>query len=145
MKIILIKSPNNETDRVPARYHLSSNEASNIRNWEASNWVVGKKSAMEITKQPRVSCQNSGFVFAKWQLGPIVEDNTHKILWMWRGQVRAYIKLILLCSSVYDMEKHTAGYQKRKINTNPTSKPLSYNLSCLKKYARTMVAQTLLH
>jgi hypothetical protein len=40
------------------------------------------------------------------------------------------------------MERYSASYQKRKVNTTPTTKPLIVNLSCLKKkkYAKAIAA-----
>lgn len=41
MKVILIKCPNNEEDRIPAGHLLSPNELSSNRNGSVTGWLGG--------------------------------------------------------------------------------------------------------
>ena len=52
MTVILIKSPNNEGDRVPTRYHLSPKEAFSTETELQSMEMIGKGVQWKSSKQP---------------------------------------------------------------------------------------------
>lgn len=72
--------------------------------------------------------------------GPIAEDNTHTYM-VTPGN---YIEPSSPCPNDYDMERHSAGYQKRKVNTTPNHKTFEAHSFILPAiYIRTMLTQSL--
>lgn len=53
-------------------------------------------------------------------------------LWIWRSWAGSYMEPSSFISSIFGPGRYSAGYQKRNINTNPITKTLTYNPSCLK-------------
>lgn len=90
-------------------------------------------------------CQDNGCFSTNWEQSPIAKDNniytTHRT---WRDGAGVYTEPSPQCSSVFDMEKSSASYQKRKTNPNLTTKLLICNLFYLINIVgQSMIEQTL--
>lgn len=128
MKVVLIKSPNNEGDS-PSWIFLVTKSIfqywDRLYSIEQLTKVVPWKppTTQAVAKMIDYSPQTDSKVQV---LKETSTQHTEQ-----RGGTGAYIEPSLLCSSVFGVEKNSADHQKRNINTGPASKSLIYNLSCL--------------
>lgn len=61
----------------------------------------------------------------------IAEENIHPSHWIWISLADEYIEPSPLHSSVFEVRRYSISYRKRNMDTSPTTKPITYNLSRL--------------
>ena len=97
-------------------------------------------------ESPNISCccQDNRILTINWWQGSIAEViNTYITCWMLGSGAGAPIETSALPSIIFATERYFAGYQKRKVNTNPATNPLIYNDVQPASYACAMLAQSL--
>lgn len=94
--------------------------------WVTSNWLVGQRGSMGSSKQFRllqslhISLHRLTARLNCWRQ----QFTTH---WTQRSRAVAYIEPSLLWSKVFGSERYSVHYQRRNINTIPSTKPLLSN------------------
>lgn len=125
-----MRSPNNEGDETPTSHLLSTNEASSSGTWLQSIWVVDQGGTIDILKQPKLLLKSvvlykltAGAPLMRTTLTWLTELGEAELVPTWSFHP---------CSDVFGVRMYSAGYQRRRPNSNPAKKPLTYTLFLLK-------------
>ena len=92
---------------------------------------------MQISKQSRLLRRQSiSLTYQTYSRVPTAEDTPTQLIEHGEVQLMPTWKLYPLSYSLLATRKYSIGDQKKNMDTNPATKPLTYNLSCLQNTLR---------
>jgi hypothetical protein len=100
------------------------------QDWVAFYWDGGQWSSHGNHRTIPYVAKTKSFSLQTQRRAQCYEQHPHNTLNMEKSKCHLHLAFNP-CSRCFDAEEYSEGYRKRNVDTNPATKPLTYNLPCL--------------